>query len=65
MVMQQFAKLCNRKVELVRFQYAPPVSHKHLGAMYRSPKPTSGVRVLGGVPIQEVSLLTISSTDKI
>ena len=23
--MQQFAKLCNRKVELVRFQYAPPI----------------------------------------
>lgn len=29
--MQQFAKLCNRKVELVRFQYAPPTSVKENG----------------------------------
>ena len=31
MVMQQFAKLCNRKVELVRFQYAPPMSVRENG----------------------------------
>ena len=36
-------------VELCCLQYYVLISRKHLGAMYRSPKPKSRVRVLGGV----------------
>ena len=32
MVMQRFAKPYNRKVELVRLQYAPPISLKCYGS---------------------------------
>ena len=43
--------MSHKQESYVRLIGPHPISRKHSGAMCRSPKPDSGVRVLGEVPI--------------